>query len=244
MPVGLAYGPLLNVLKDEIEPAFKELEVYTAEMPPADYGLDTEIESILRAAESASFSDFHLVGYSAGGACSLAFTARYPARVRSLALIEPAWIGNEGLSPEAAAQWREIEAMMALPLDELMPAFLRWQMRPGLAPTAIPLPPGPPPPWLAKRPAGLQALVGAFKSYALDREAFRSFGGPVYFALGGLSTPYYEHIAQTLAGVFTDFQVELYADRSHLDPPHRAEPDRFARALREVWARAEPAIRI
>lgn len=30
--------------------------------------------------------------------------------------------------------------------------------------------------------------------------------------------------------------LETFADRHHLDPPHRAEPERLAAALRDLWA--------
>ena len=94
---------------------------------------------------------------------------------------------------------------------------------------------------MATRPAGLAAIDHAFQTYQLDRERFRSFDQPVYYALGSLSTPFYERTARTLGEVFPHLQVEIYDGRSHLDPPHRAEPERFARALRHLWQRAEPA---
>jgi hypothetical protein len=90
---------------------------------------------------------------------------------------------------------------------------------------------------MAKRPAGLEALVRAFKTYPLNRERFRQFRPPVYLALGSLSCLFYEREAKTLASLFPNLRVEVYEARSHLDPPHRAEPERFARALRELWAR-------
>jgi len=237
MPSELAYGPLLSVMGGQIQPIVKELEVYATDAPLPDYGLEVEAEGIRRVADAAAVERFHLVGYSAGGASSLAFTAKYPKRLRSLALIEPAWIG--GLTPEDAEDWAELGRLMILPPDERMRAFMHWQMRPGVEPPALPLPPGPPPAWMAKRPAGLKAFVRAFNAYTLDQNRFRQFNRPVYYALGRLSTRYYERAAKALVGLFPDMQVEEYEGCSHLDPPHRAEPERFARALRALWARAE-----
>jgi hypothetical protein len=60
---------------------------------------------------------------------------------------------------------------------------------PGLKP-GVPLlapPPGDPPPWMAKRPAGIRAIQRTFKRSDIDREALRRFDRPVYFALGALS---------------------------------------------------------
>ncbi len=81
----------------------------------------------------------------------------------------------------------------------------------------------------------------AFRAYDLDREALRRFPAPVYFALGGLSNPdQYAEMADRLAGVFSDFHLEVFPDRHHFDPPHRREPDRLAASLRAHWARAAP----
>jgi pimeloyl-ACP methyl ester carboxylesterase len=237
MPGDLSYGPLLSAIGDQIQPIVKELEVYAADAPPSDYGLELEAEGIRRVADAAGVKRFHLVGYSAGGASSLAFTAKYPERLRSLALIEPAWIG--AITAEDAEEWAELGRALTLPPDERMRAFRLWHMRPGAQPPALPLPAGPPPAWMAKRPAGLEAIFRAFNFYHLDQNRFVQFSRPVYYALGSLSTRYFERGAKTLAGLFPDVQVEEYEGRSHFDPPHRAEPERFAQALHALWARAD-----
>ena len=48
---------------------------------------------------------------------------------------------------------REYERIMALPPEQLMPEFVRVQLAPGIEPP--PRPEGPPPPWMAQRPAGV-----------------------------------------------------------------------------------------
>jgi pimeloyl-ACP methyl ester carboxylesterase len=233
MPAELSYGPLLKVLGNQIQPILKDLEIYAADVPPDDYGLDLEVEGIRRAADAAGIERFHLVGYSAGGASSLAFTAKYPERLRSLTLIEPAWIGTP--TAEDEADWTELNRVMTLPPNERMQAFGRWQMRPGLQPVTVSLPPGPPPEWMAKRPAGLEAICRAFNNYHLDQNRYRLMTEPVYYVLGSLSTRFYERAAFILAGLFPDIQVEEYTGRSHFDPPHRAEPERFGRAVIQLW---------
>jgi pimeloyl-ACP methyl ester carboxylesterase len=237
LPADLAYGALLEALGDEVEAVAKELEIYAGEEPPANYSLDVEIEGILRAAEASGFDRFHLVGYSAGGAASLALAARHPERLRSLALLEPAWAGNEGLDPAEEAVWREYDRIMDLPPEEMMPAFVRSNLGPGVEPP--PPPPGPPP-GMAKRPAGLNALTRAFRAGELDVDALRGLQAPVYFALGGLSNPdQYAKIAERLVGVFPDFTLEVFEGCHHFEPPHRVEPERLASSLRGLWARAE-----
>src|SRR5262249_30716804 len=220
MPADLAYGALIEALGEDVEAIAKDLEVYADAEPPADYTLEYEIDGVLRAARDAGFERFHLVGYSGGGASSLAFAARRPERLLSLALIEPAWLGNEGLSPEEQAVRREFEQIMSLPPEQMMPAFVAIQLAPGVDPP--PQPPGPPPPWMAKRPAGLRAFVKTFDSSTLDLDCLRAFDAPVYFALGGRSNPdYYGRMAERARQIFSDFTLDTFPERHHFDPPHR-----------------------
>ena len=119
-----------------------------------------------------------------------------------------------------------------------MPAFMRLGLKPGVQ--LPPPPPGDPPPWMATRPAGIRAITRTFETSDIGREALRRFDRPVYFALGALSNPdQYEGIAKRLGGVFSDFELEVFEERHHFDPPHRIEPDRLARSLEALWRRAE-----
>jgi pimeloyl-ACP methyl ester carboxylesterase len=233
-PAAVTYGPLLEVLKDEFRPLLKDLEVYSGDRPPPEYGLEWEIEGIKHTAEAASMASFHLVEYS--GSLSLAFTAMYPEWVRSLTLIEPGWIADDTWRREEAAYWSEVGRVMALPPEERLRAGMALNVRHGVqAPSP---PPGPPPPWMARRVAGGAAMYRAYDDYNLDRERLRHFRQPVYLALGTLSPPIFERNAKLLSGLFPNIQLEMYEGRQHLDPPHRAEPERVARALREFWKRS------
>lgn len=233
LPAEPAYGALLAALGD-VDAVAKDLEVYATEAPPPDYSLDTEVEGVLREADSRGWDAFHLAGYSGGGAAALAFTARHPERLLSLALLEPAWAGNWGLSPAHRRLRAELRQLGTLPPEQFMPAFMRLQVRPEVT---LPAPPaGDPPPWMRKRPAGIKAFTQTFRTYDLDPEALRSFTRSVYFALGGLSNPdQYAEIADRLSSVFPDFRLEVFPERHHFDPPHRTEPDRLARSLRALW---------
>ena len=236
MPADLAYGPLLEELGDDVLAIAKDLELYAGPEPPVGYTLDHEVAGVLRAARNAGFDRFHLVGYSGGGASSVAFAAKHPERLLSLALIEPAWIGNDDLSQEEQDVWREVNRIATLPSAEMMPAFVAIQLAPGVDPP--PPPPGPPPPWMATRPAGLRSLIATFSSTNLDLDGLRAFKQPVYFALGGRSNPSYARMAERARATFPNFTLEVFADRHHFDPPHRIESERTARALRTHWARA------
>ncbi len=239
LPAELAYRDLIQQLGPEATVVAKELEIYATPAPPEDFSLDLEVSGILEAADRAGFDRFHLVGYSAGGASCLAFTAAHPERLLSLVLAEPAWDGNNGLSDQEQVVWQEFARVRQLPEEQRLAAFVRNQLRPGVDPP--PPPPGPEPPWMAQRRAGIAAFLDVFLGTALDRDRLRSFERPVYFALGGLSNPdYYERMSRRLADTFPDLTVEVYADRHHFDPPHRVEVQRFANALTSLWSRAEP----
>ncbi|HEX7254823.1 MAG TPA: alpha/beta hydrolase [Gaiellaceae bacterium] len=238
LPAEPAYGALVAALGPDVDAVAKDLEVYATPEPPEDYSLEVEIAGVLREADAHGWERFHLVGYSGGGAASLAFAAARPERLASLALLEPAWAGDWDLSPAEKALWLEHGRLEALPDEQFMSTFMRFGVRPDVA---LPAPPaGEPPPWMAKRPAGIRAIQRAFKGSDIDREALRRFDRPVYFALGALSNPdQYEEIAKRLGGVFPDFELEVFEDRHHFDPPHRIEPERLASSLERLWRRAE-----
>ena len=238
LPAALAYEGLLGALAGaDVDAIAKNLEVYAAAQPPPDYSLELEVEGALRAAEAAGFERFHAVGYSAGGASVAALAAGHPDRVRSLALLEPAWIGDDGRGPAEDRVWRELQRIGSAPPDQMLPRFVRAQLADGVDPP--PPPAGPPPPWMALRPAGIRAVMAAFERHPLDADGLRGFGGPVLFVLGGRSNPdLYRELAARAERRFGDFTLEVFEDRHHFDPPHRAEPERLARSLRRLWERA------
>ncbi len=238
LPAGPAYGELLAELATDVDARAKELEVYATDSPPPDYSLATEVSGITRVADEAGFERFHLVGYSAGGASSLAFAASRPERLLSLALMEPAFAGWQGMTDAERSQFERFRPLLDKDGPEMLAEFQALQLAPGVDP--IPPRPGPPPPWMAKRPAALHALLRTFFASDLDLETLRHFDRPVWFSLGGRSNPdYFARMAERLAGVFSDFTVEAFPDRHHFDPPHRIEAARVAASLRRLWARAE-----
>jgi pimeloyl-ACP methyl ester carboxylesterase len=237
MPAQPAYAALLGVLGERVDAVAKDLEVYAGDRPSPDYSLATEAQGVLREADARGFDRFHLVGYSGGGASSLAFAALRGERLLSLALLEPAWAGNER-TPAEEALWQRFQELEPLPPDQFMAGFTRLQLASGIEPP--PRPDGPPPPWMAKRPAGLRALMAAFDNSELDLDALRAFDRPVYFAAGGRSNPdYFARMAERLASIFPDFTLETFPERHHFDPPHRIEPDRLSTSLIALWERAE-----
>ena len=195
MPADLAYGALLAALGDDVQAVAKELEIYADAAPPAGYTLQHETDGVLRTADAAGFDRFHLVGYSAGGAASLVLAARHPERLLSLALIEPAWMGNDELSAEERAIWRESDRIAALPPEQMLPAFVaissprassRLHHRPAHSHRG----------WPAARPDCERSSRRSAAS-SLDLDRLRAFDKPVLFALGGKSNPdYYGRMAE------------------------------------------------
>jgi pimeloyl-ACP methyl ester carboxylesterase len=240
LPAETAYGALLAALGPDVEALAKDLEIYATPEPPEDYSIKVEIAAVLGEADARSWDRFHLAGYSAGGAAALAFAADQPERLASLALLEPAWAGHWDLSPAEEAFWLEFDRIEGLPVEKLMPAFIQLGIKHGVP---LPAPPaGDPPPWMTNRPAGIKAFNRAFKQGNIDREALRRFDRPVYFALGALSNPdQYAEIAKRLSAVFRDFELEVFEERHHFDPPHRIEPERLASSLKTLWRRSERA---
>jgi pimeloyl-ACP methyl ester carboxylesterase len=238
LPAEPAYAALLRELGERVHAVAKDLEVYADDRPPRGFNLGTEAAGILREADTHGFETFHLVGYSAGGACALAFAGRHGERLLSLALLEPAWAGKKRSRQEDELMER-FRALDALPPARFMAEFTRLQLAAGVEPPAPPE--GPAPPWMARRPAGIRAFLEAFDAGDLDIEALEAFDRPVYFALGGRSNPdYYARMGERLATVFPDFTLETFPERHHFDPPHRVEPERLADSLLALWHRADP----
>lgn len=239
MPATPAYSALIEALGDDVDARAKDLELYATPTPPPGWSLETEAEGIARFADEAGFERFHLAGYSGGGAACLAFAARQPGRLVSLALMEPAFAGWTRMGPEERRVWDAFRALQGSDGPDMMARFQALQLAPGVEPS--PPPPGPPPAWMAQRPAGVQAFLRAFFTGDLDHDAMRRFDRPVWFALGGRSNPdYFGREAERLATVFVDFTLEVFPERHHFDPPHRIEPARVAASLRALWDRAEP----
>jgi pimeloyl-ACP methyl ester carboxylesterase len=232
-PAKSRYTPLLAELPG-VRGVLKDLDVYRGVAPPEDYSITTEIEGIDRAADEAGFDRFHLYGHSGGGAIALAYVAARPHRVLSLAVDEPAMdFTDEG---NRTYGWDRFDHALTLPPAEAMAEFMRLQVA---AEVELPAPTGPPPPWMANRPAGIQAFIAAARHHRVEPDAYRRFPAPVYFSMGSRSHPRWTGIKERLAGLFPDFTAEVYDGLHHLNTSHQAQPGRVATALRRLWDRAE-----
>lgn len=234
MPAALRYAPLITELGDSTRAVAKELEVYATATPPAGYAIEREVDGISRAADTAGFGRFHLYGHSAGGACALAYVAAHPERILSLALDEPA---GDFSSADWSALRKDMNGIATLPAREKLFAFLRLQLAPGVEPPSAPA--GPPPDWMANRPAAIDAFVEALLRFRLPAERLRAFDRPVYYSYGSLSHPRWVAMRDRLASIFPDFTPDQYEGLHHLKTSHQQAPARVASALRRLWDRAE-----
>jgi len=232
MPGHLRYARLIELVRGDVQPVVKELEVYREAAPPEGYSIAMEVDAIARLADDAGAARVHLLGYSGGGACALAFVATYPGRVISLALDEPACDFTEA----SLSQLRHVQQQWGqLPVDARMEMFMRDDLQPGVV---LPERTGPPPTWMANRSEGIEALIGALLTADVDTTRYATSEGPVYVSWGSLSGDRYEESARAIQVLFRDVVAEEYEGRHHLDAPHQTEPERFAARLRELWARA------
>jgi pimeloyl-ACP methyl ester carboxylesterase len=235
VPAHVAYAPLLAELAHPSPVVTKELEVYAGDQPPEDYGLDLEVDGLDRFAAGQGFDRFHLYGHSIGGAIALAYTARHPDRVASVALNEPVTDFSDADRPLiAVAQLSEV------PEDQRMQLFVQQFVRPGVE--LAPPPPSVDPRvdlQMAKRPAGVMAAIPALYTYRVDDDDLRRYRGPAYFSYGSLSNERWEAMAERIPHVLGDCTVERYEGRHHVDAPHLAEPRRVAAALTTLWRRAD-----
>lgn len=233
-PAAIRYGPLVERLAN-VNVLVRDLAVYDTNEPPTDFSIATELDAFDRAADAAGFERFHLYGHSGGGAVALAYAAARGDRLTSLAVDEPASDftreGNE------AYGWPEFDKALMLPAAEAMNAFMRLQVAQDVQ---LPEPPeGPPPPWMAKRPAGIRAFVAAIREHRIAPREYARFTAPVYFSRGSRTHPRWAAMQERLGLLFPDFTAEVFEGLHHLNTSHQAEPDRVALTLVNFWERAE-----
>jgi pimeloyl-ACP methyl ester carboxylesterase len=240
-PAAQRYRPLIDAAGEAAEFHLKDLEVYREATPPDDYSIAEEIEGIDRFADSNHLDRFHLVAYSGGGFISLAYAATRPQRVISLAVFEPARIPGPLSDAERAFFAPLEEKLRGLEGDRFMTTFIREQVKPG---AQLPPPPsGPPSPEMAKRPAGIAALIRAFDAFPFDREMLRDVAFPVFYGYGDLSHPEQALKAGILAQLFPDVHVRRFSGVHHFVPPEQIYTPEHMAELLDLWQKSERSAR-
>ena len=210
----------------------KDLEVYAGATPPFDYSIATEVTGVERVADNAGFERFHLYGHSGGGAVALAFAAAHPDRLLSLAVDEPAHDFTDAMR----ADMEVLEPLKSLPPPERLRAFMRLQVSPHVE---LSPPTGPSPPWMATRPAGIEAFLQALDQHERLTAKYAAVRAPVLYTWGSLTHPRWYAMAKRLGTLFRDFTAVCFEGLHHLNTSHQAEPDRVVELLDALWARSE-----
>jgi pimeloyl-ACP methyl ester carboxylesterase len=237
-PAEVRYGPVQAVLGDDIKLHWKDLEVYAGDEPPAGYSTQMEVNALSRFADSLGLERFHLLGYSGGGFISLAFAGAHPDRLRSLALFEPASIPGPFSHAERVFWDGLVDGLRGADGDEFMRGFITLQVRPGVD---VQPPQGPPPPWMAKRPAGLKALMAAFPVHLFDRDSLRRVHAPTFVGHGSLTGEQEEIRAGVLARLMPDIHVRRFEGIHHFVPADKLYTPEHLQELRNLWTKSDAA---
>jgi pimeloyl-ACP methyl ester carboxylesterase len=220
---------VVAALGEDIKPAFKNMDLLPAGQPNEDWTLDGEVHSLLAFARAEGFETFDLVGYSGGAAVSLAFAALHPARLRSLTLIEPPWIGNDIWSEEERGFVNGFDALLDLPPNDLVASFFEL-FAPG---TNLPVPPDEK--RVTRMAEALRIVWLGYRAKPLDRSLLAKINAPVYLPVGGRSAPRMKALAELLAIAFRRARVKVFAEQHHFDLLQRAAAD-LAIGLSKIWS--------
>lgn len=209
----------------------RDLEVWGAEVP-SDYSIATEIAGVERFARLTGWESFHMVGFSAGATVALAAALSLTTAVRTLALIEPASIGEDDWSATEVAFRARMTEVFSLAVDLHQDAFNRAVLHPDE--------PDPPP---STMPRALVDRGVVLHRQALVRCGFssRDLGAlvqPTLVVTGGRSHPRFAEVSDRLCAVLPNADAARFPERHHGSSPQRTEPERMAELLLQLWSRA------
>ena len=239
LPAEPAYAALLQRLGERVDAVAKDLEVYAGEEPPPDFGLDTEVDGILREADRSWLRPFpsrRLLGWWRLVAC-VRRTARREASEPGAsrtglgrARPDPGGGRARAAIPGARGRCRRNSSWQSSCGCSLHPASSHRRL--PRAHHQRGWPSGPP----ACKPSSTRSTA---VSSTLKRSG-RSIG-PSTSPSAAAATP------TTTAGWPSGWArssrtspLETFPERHHFDPPHRIEPERLADSLLALWQRAEP----
>jgi pimeloyl-ACP methyl ester carboxylesterase len=198
-------------------------------VPGEHCDLAVEVDAVSTAAQARGLSGYHLFGFSAGATVALGAALALGDAVESLTILEAAEIRGDDWQPSETAWRASLAAVRALPAVKRGQAFRQMMMRPG-----EPLPPlGPPPPWDARTDM-LEDMLARVGFISSDLAAITQ---PVLVINGGRSHPRMQHQNERLVQVIPHAKSQVFSECSHLNPPHKAEPARFAKVLIDFWTR-------
>jgi pimeloyl-ACP methyl ester carboxylesterase len=221
-----------RVLDGRAEIVPKALEVW-ADGPLASYTLDEEVDAVRRVAEGRGWSRFHIVGFSAGATVALICARVMPSSVATIAVIEPATIGDDDWG-SGEVDWRaRMRAIFELSPPRRQIAFRRAVMHPDEA-----VPPLPPPSSESFEQGKLLESALATTGYASSDWAVLT--QPLLVVTCGRSHPRFAEVSARLAEVVPNASAATFPSLSHLESPQRHDPERLSALLVDLWSQKDP----
>ncbi len=194
----------------------------------ARYDMDVETAAVVQVAGS---QPVHLAGFSAGATVALAAALALNDSVRSVALLEPAFIGDDDWDP-AEAEWRAaIGSLHVSAPAKQAEAFRDMLMAPGAtAPRS-------------RAPVSWDFRDDLLKTMLTGHTGFKSsdlagIGAPILLIRGGRSAPRFGLVARRLMAVCPTASEYVFPALHHFAPPYREEPGALARVLLDFWRAA------
>jgi pimeloyl-ACP methyl ester carboxylesterase len=224
---GTAIDVFAGRLRPRIEIALLALRVWGLERG-ARYDMDVEVAAV---AEAAGSRPVHLAGFSAGATVALAAALALGDSVGSVALLEPAFIGDDDWDPAAAAWRAAIGSLRPSAGTDRAAAFRDMLMAPGAS-----APPSREPVSWDFRDDLLQTMLTSHTGFtSADLAAITA---PVLLVRGGRSAPYWSLVARRLMAVCPSASEHVFPALHHFAPPYREEPEQLANVLMRLWSNA------
>ena len=222
---GTAIETFADGLRDRFEVTLLGLRVWGLD-PGDGYGMDVEVRAV---AEAAGGEPVHLAGFSAGATVALAAALAVGDTVRSVALLEPAFVGDDDWDP-SEARWRAaIGSLRSTATAAEVERFREALMAPGVRP-----PPSRGPAAWDFRDDLLGTMLAANTGFqSSDLAAIRA---PVLAVRGGQSTRRFGLVARRIQEVCPQAAEHVFPDLHHFAPPYREEPEELARVMHRFWS--------
>ena len=219
--------PFAERVHGDVELTLLELRVWGL-APGHGYDMGMEVAAV---AEAAGSGPVHLAGFSAGATVALAAALALGESVRSVALLEPAFIGDDDWDP-AEARWRAtIATLRASGSPGQAEAFRAMLMAPGES--------APP----SRRPVAWDfrdALLGTMLSghTGFESASLARIDAPVLLVRGGRSAARFGLVGRRLKAVCPRASQHVFPALHHFAPPFREEPEQLANVLLGFWRTA------